>query len=776
MAVGDVQWELGSPTLSTSRGETVTVRWGLGSVFVLHEYPAVVVLAPVSSITASLNASTIFAGRRTAAPLLSTVVTVNAPTAVPSASHAPAVLAATASVIAPTVVIDASYVASALSIVATVNAPTAVPGAAYAPAVLTVTASMIAPTFAVELDYPASMLPIVASVNVPTAVPGAAYSPATLTATASLLAPAVVIDMTYPAPVLSVEASLNAPRSHLISLHPDGRRGIGVAQGLTGSNYPLLANAPPSLDIRYLLADLWLAYDDPADYALPAGSVRPFTLPFKIGYMYGFGTGGGGTKPAWAANAVNAREMVILDANDNVVIDTALDEGSSHPTIYYRRDWADRLEIVGWEKQNAVLFAVVHTQWPDPPHHLITPVIYKEHLVPVNAILDERTWQRRPKRVRSLTMVLDTAAEEPVEFAEGYNTQLALSDEIVEGGRIKRQITFAAASGGGSGVYPGCQPQPLLITKINDIAPDEIGDFFLTATDCYWVRRDADVVDVNVGTPSEKRVGELEPGILRIGNDCWPCCECDRFVVTAQYMHRIRNQYGVTGRDAERIRSLYHENRNRWNAGKCCFDQHLLRFRMQPQLCPHIDILAQYSNWTDECVGPLRLLINFAKTPSVSINQIVVQPRGVIVPGFTYCHGKTRAEFRRGSQTERCSLRGIWPCFEITFTEIEPYQSVWVKARLRFGNCGVDDSLNPFTIKGCLRAILDGVPLTQPCGSSSSLSAWHCSESSSSSSLSSLSSMSPLSTGWAHFEICKTVELRCPPKPEDVYDYTRCFD
>jgi len=38
MAVQDVQWELGSACVYTSSGETVTVRWGLGSAFVLHEY------------------------------------------------------------------------------------------------------------------------------------------------------------------------------------------------------------------------------------------------------------------------------------------------------------------------------------------------------------------------------------------------------------------------------------------------------------------------------------------------------------------------------------------------------------------------------------------------------------------------------------------------------------------------------------------------------------------------------------------------------------------
>jgi hypothetical protein len=140
-------------------------------------------------------------------------------------------------------------------------------------------------------------------------------------------------------------------------------RHLSLDQGsyvLTGFDTPTWATI--DADARYLIYDLWLAYDDPADYDT-ASETKPFKLPLRIGYMYGFGEYGGAL-PGFASTPVNDREMVILDADDRVVIDTAEIE-SGHETIYYRRAWTDDLDIVGWEKKHAVLFVVVRTNNQD---------------------------------------------------------------------------------------------------------------------------------------------------------------------------------------------------------------------------------------------------------------------------------------------------------------------------------------------------------------------------------------------------------------------------
>lgn len=535
-----------------------------------------------------------------------------------------------------------------------------------------------------------------------------------------------------------------------------GRQGLGVAQVIVGSDYPL-ASAPPSTDIRYLLADLWLAYDDPADYAAP-GQVTPFKPPFRVYYMYGFG-GDASSPPAGVAPVVNDREMVIMDATGRIVIDTALLE-PGHSTHYYRKPWSTRLEITGWEKEFAVLFVVAHTQWPDPPYTFVTETTYAEHINPTTAIIDERAWQRRPKRVRSFTVVLDNVKREPVEFVEGYNVDIVLSDEIVAGNRVKRQLTFAAVSGNGAGVYPGCQPQPLLLTRINGRPPTKAGDYYLTGTDCYWVRRQPIMHDT-----VNNRVGAITPALLQVGNDCGPCCECAQFVSTARYMNRTRDRYDAIGTEAEQTRDKYHLNRNRWNAGKCCFDTHLLRLQVRAQLCPHIDVLGQFCNWTAECVGPLVMTFDFTETGTYTIDTVVKIPTAIVTPGFTNARSNMRMENRRSPQTTREFLTGVWPLFTYTFDEVEPYQNVWVKFRLLMENCGVDDGGDPFMIRCCLRASLAGEPLFVACGDNALQPT---------SSLSS-SSMVSIGIGYGGFEICKEDAVQCPPATDDLYNPTKCF-
>jgi hypothetical protein len=433
---------------------------------------------------------------------------------------------------------------------------------------------------------------------------------------------------------------------------------------------------------------------------------------------------------------------------------------AGHSTIYYRNPWGDRLEIVGWEKQSAVLFAVVHTQWPDPEYGDIVPTDYDQHLNPVNAILDERTWQRRPKRLRSLTVVLDRIEEGAIEFVEGYNTNLTLAEPLIEGNRVKNQITIDMEPGNGAGIYPGCQTQLLPIKQINDTAPTAAGDFYMTGTDCYWARRQLAVDDTG---PS--RIVTATPALLQVGNDCGPCCACAQFESTGVYMNNVRNQYNTTGEAAEQTRDQYHDNRNRWNAGKCCFDQHLLRLQMQAQICPHVDVLGQFVNWTEDCIDPLRITFDFSQTPYVYINSVLQQPTATIVNNLSIAYGADRLPGRRSGQLQRVTITGSWPIFTYTFHDVEPYQNVWVKYRLYVNSCGVDDGDNPIDITCNIGADINGVPVNIPCGAEfiqiSSISG------------SSVSGVSSLVGG--DVIVTKTTTLRCPPDINDLYDPTSCY-
>ena len=94
-----------------------------------------------------------------------------------------------------------------------------------------------------------------------------------------------------------------------------GRRGIGVNQPQSGLDYPLVN---PSEDARYLLADVYLAYDDPGAYN---STITPSQHPLRIKWLYGVGCSAS-SAPAWAPAPTHAADIVIVDAQDNVVFDS----------------------------------------------------------------------------------------------------------------------------------------------------------------------------------------------------------------------------------------------------------------------------------------------------------------------------------------------------------------------------------------------------------------------------------------------------------------------
>jgi len=54
-----------------------------------------------------------------------------------------------------------------------------------------------------------------------------------------------------------------------------GRQATGVGQPYTGLNYPLIL---PSEDVRYLLSDFYISFDQPSDYGPEPEFERPFYI------------------------------------------------------------------------------------------------------------------------------------------------------------------------------------------------------------------------------------------------------------------------------------------------------------------------------------------------------------------------------------------------------------------------------------------------------------------------------------------------------------------
>lgn len=528
--------------------------------------------------------------------------------------------------------------------------------------------------------------------------------------------------------------------------HLAGRTGVSVAQKYIDLDYPLIL---PSPDVRYLIADSSLVFDQPSDY----GNHPEFLRPFYIYWLSGFGDGAtdltpgrpvivpeadssssssssssvsslSSSVPVYYPSVVHGHDIVIVDKIGNIVFDS-----TNAGVTYNSRSWSDWLQLVTWQRPDgANLTIAYHTAWS--PNSVPEPQIYSVYFFPQNAQLDERVLVRLAKRVKSLTVLLDNIRGNDVEFLEGYNTAIT-RDETVEnsGGRRSTRVVFNATAGAGLGIFPGCDPEPLTIRTLNGSGPDDFGNAFLTATDCLWLRQPTTVLESHpirltspnvslvpgsIPTPNlpHPNAGNAKnlPGWplndnpvyahLQIGSDCEACCDCDDYVAVANYLNNTRNQYKQLGQQLHTTQQHYHENRTRWINQARCVLQYPLRIRLLPQFCPFLDVAVQFCNQSDDCKTNVELTINFTSSPTgASATEVF---------GYTFITGASRKPGRAAPKTERYNLNGLYPGpITFTFDNVWPHQSVSGRFRLRFNDCGLSGD-TPFAITGCVTGTVDG--------------------------------------------------------------------
>jgi len=531
--------------------------------------------------------------------------------------------------------------------------------------------------------------------------------------------------------------------------------GIGLAQRTLGADYPLVFNGTaPSADIRFLLADFSLYYLDPADYYAGYTAYAP---PFSIGYLGGFGVLPGGTIPTYVTGTyTHAQDIVVLDAAGRVVFDST--EYDATELDFVQLVWTPHISVTVWETADVQCHIAYFTTWPVEPLTTVPFRNYLAQLAPTNAELDARTIMRQPPRVTKMQVAM-RSFDGAIELREGYNVRLTVGETTVTDFSTTTQIVVDAVGGEGLGVYPNCGPPAVNVLKFNNVAPTTAGDFHIAATGCYWMRQPIRGITPH---PTKNFTGYPVAATLQAGNDCGPCCSCEQFVDVAKYMNRVRDRYKRSGRAAERVRDQYHVNRRRWKRGLACFNRNLLRLQLQPQICPSIDVLGQFCNWTDECLSNLELTFDFSDTPPVVIHGALNIPPATNTPEFSSAQGIDRMLFRRKGQITRSDMDGLWPVFTRRFDVIEPYQTVWVKFRLRFADCGVADDNAPFSVDCKLSATLNGIPVHVPL-EGEDLGEYRSSSASSASSVP------------GELIIHKTAELRCPPDDTHLYNASGCF-
>jgi hypothetical protein len=478
---------------------------------------------------------------------------------------------------------------------------------------------------------------------------------------------------------------------------PHGREGIGICQPQSGLDYPFVA---PSEDIRFLVADLHVAFDDPA-VAVPGTAERQ--PPYRVKYLYNVGCNPNALPAGAPAPRGNEADIVIVDINNNVVFDTT---GAATVT-YTATPWNTDYTIYKWTTAAGTCHLVAHTNWktgePAPRH-------YDRYIAPANGTLDARVVYKLPKRLLSLrvkqrsgTTVLGPYTGNVV-FKNGYNTEITATSSVSN--YLKNtEVRLSAVAGSGAGYYPVCgdgfdqgigprPPQP--IRTINGAAPNASGDFLLSAGDCLYLRRPTVRPTANSLYPDPVHKQQM-------GADCPPCCECDDYVAAALYMNSVGSRYQLVGTRVENIKGIHESNIDRWLDKRDCSLGNPLKLILVPQGCPFMDVVAMICNPCDSCLSgsTLQLTLTPVNQPGTVSAELVCGYTALFAPGI---NGQ--------SVGITVTANGNVTAATFKMPSINSGSSAYLKFRLKFS-----PRLN-FAIKGVLTGTLDspvGAPLKTGC-------------------------------------------------------------
>lgn len=468
---------------------------------------------------------------------------------------------------------------------------------------------------------------------------------------------------------------------------PNGRRGIGLNQPQSGLDYPLVA---PSEDIRYLMADLYLAYEDTGQFIVG---------PLRIKSLYGVGCA---PELAPATSGI-----VIADAENRTVFDSSDLGPDGTYTRFSTWCWGLRktstacaptydYRVYEWIGNYGVCRLVTYQTWPESSDDSDADAArsYSVNLTPVSAVIDERAVYKMPKRITTLILPNIgssgvTVTRSAVDFVAGLNTAITPADELIRGARRVSQITMDAIPGAGGGKYIDCEDSSPPVRSINGVGGPKIA---IAAKDCLWSRTPTVVTPANKLLPAFP----TDTHRLQLGSNCPACCTCADYVDLATYMNNTRNRYKLIGNDTNNVLLLHSDNIARWTDQRLCRLQEPIKVCMTAQRCPYLDIVAQYCNNCDACAKDVVLNMAF----SSSTGSIAA-----VACGYT--------SITSGQGTANLfQVGGNWPNFTANIGNVDAGNSVTTRFRLQFSPA------RPASITASITGTSEGVPIRAGCSDS----------------------------------------------------------
>lgn len=203
---------------------------------------------------------------------------------------------------------------------------------------------------------------------------------------------------------------------------------------------------------------------------------------------------------------------------------------------------------------------------------------------PIDGTLVPSLVNPRVKRVRrlfvkrALTGEIDLVTHEKVYLEAGNNVEFALNDAPTdELTRKPTVVTVNAAPGLGAGAVYRCNETEGIKT-INNIRPDDRGDYKLTGSLCSWFERpmrtpgppihphtDLTLVPDDARWPYNAPT-EVGPGLI-MHQDCEACCACEDYVNAYRSMVAVWERAQAVSLRIQQLQETYNQICTMMNAG-----------------------------------------------------------------------------------------------------------------------------------------------------------------------------------------------------------------
>lgn len=315
---------------------------------------------------------------------------------------------------------------------------------------------------------------------------------------------------------------------------------------------------------------------------------------------------------------------------------------------------------------------------------------------PENAVLDIRTCEVMPRRVRSIAI---DAPSDPVVTAGnlkligGYSTELVASTpDAIDGGKLISDITINMEPGAGLGRFDGCDEDNIFIRRIKGLSGDAQGNFILGTQDCYRVERPTVVVSEDPRQVTIRAAGleDIEArAALLISNNCGPCCSCADYSAVWEAIRKLRELYNSLGQRATAVRDLHRQNIQRWKAAGKTRNANPLRLSIVPLTCCTLGVTGGYCNSSGDFLSELELRFTISGAT----------PAGETICGQTFRAGNYQrnspayaGHIPTGSR-EPYELGGSYPTYTARFTGVSKGGLALITFQLGFAGCTSADQV-----------------------------------------------------------------------------------